>query len=142
MMNRMMAIALAGVAWIGPIASGEGVEPLRVHSGEFVKIYDPSVGESNSWYMNDHCFIEGTDGTWHMFGITHQEPAAPLNEIHLAHATAKSLLQQPWEKQPFALTAATGAPWHETHLWAPYVLKDGPLYYMFYCAGGDQPRRL
>ena len=58
-----------------------------------------------------------------------------MQEIHLAHATAKTLLQQPWEKHPFALTAAPEAPWHEVHLWAPYVIFHDNLYYMFYCAG-------
>lgn len=23
----------------------------------YVKIYDPGVGESESWYINDHCFV-------------------------------------------------------------------------------------
>jgi beta-fructofuranosidase len=70
-----------------------------------------------------------------MFGITRQEPAKPLEEIHLAHATAKTLLQQPWDKQPFALTVAPEAPWNEVHLWAPHVIFYNHLYYMFYCAG-------
>ncbi len=110
-----------------------------VESGKFVKIYDPSVAETNKWYINDHCFIRGRDGQdslWHMYGITHTEPARPENEIHFAHATAKTLLQQPWDKQPFALDVATEPPWNETHLWAPYVLFHDGLYYMFYCAGG------
>jgi arabinan endo-1,5-alpha-L-arabinosidase len=107
-----------------------------VTSGQFVKIYDPSVGEKEKWYINDHCFIRGQDGTWHMFGITHAEPAKAEDEIHFAHATAKSLLQQPWDKQPFALDVAGEAPWNETHLWAPDIVFHDGLYYMFYCAGG------
>ena len=107
-----------------------------VECGAFVKIYDPSVGEKERWYINDHCFIQGQDGLWHMFGITHQEPAVPEKEIYFAHATAKTLLQQPWDKQPFALAVATNAPWCETHLWAPDVVFYDGLYYMFYCAGG------
>ncbi len=107
-----------------------------VTSGDFVKIYDPSVGENTKWYINDHCFARAQDGTWHMFGITHAEPANPENEIHFAHATAKTLLQQPWDKQPFALDVARAEPWNETHLWAPDIVFHDGLYYMFYCAGG------
>jgi arabinan endo-1,5-alpha-L-arabinosidase len=112
-------------------------EPLRrelVKAGEFVKIYDPSVGEKAKWYINDHCFIHGDDGLWHLFGITHQEPANPMDEVNFAHATAKTLLQQPWEKKPFALSVAAD-PWKEIHLWAPHVIRHDGLYYMFYCAG-------
>jgi arabinan endo-1,5-alpha-L-arabinosidase len=106
-----------------------------VEAGEFVKIYDPSVGEKEKWYINDHCFIRGEDGTWHLFGITHAEPSDALDEDELAHATSKALLERPWKKQPFALTVAPEAPWREEHLWAPHVVADGRLYYMFYCAG-------
>jgi len=107
-----------------------------VESGPFIKIYDPGVGEPEKWYINDHCFVRAQDGMWHMFGITHQEPADPENEIHFAHATAKTLLQQPWDKQPFAFDVAGNPPWNETHLWAPEILFHDGLYYMFYCAGG------
>lgn len=106
-----------------------------VTNGPFVKIYDPSVGEKQSWYINDHCFIQGKDGTWHLFGITQTDPAKPMSETNFAHATARSLLQQPWKKQPFALTVARQAPWHEVILWAPCVVSNDDLYYMFYCAG-------
>lgn len=107
----------------------------HVESGKFMKIYDPSIGESNKWYINDHCFIQAKDGTWHMFGITREEPAKPEAEINFAHATAKTLMQTDWKKQPFALTVAHEAPWNEVHLWAPHVIRHENLYYMFYCAG-------
>jgi beta-fructofuranosidase len=110
---------------------------LRV--GAFKRIYDPSVGEPQPWYINDHCFVRGADGTWHMYGITHTEPAQPLAETCLAHATAHSLTQSPWVKQPFALQADSA--WHETHLWAPHVIHHAGLYWMYYCAGGRQHER-
>jgi len=113
----------------------EAAPKTLVEAGEFKKIYDPSVGEKETWYINDHCFIRGKDGTWHMFGITREEPAKPMEEIHFAHATAKSLLQSPWEKQPFALTVVPAQPWNEVHLWAPYVIEHQGGYHMFYCAG-------
>jgi len=105
-----------------------------VSAGPFSRIYDPSAGEAGPWYINDHCFIRAEDGRWHMFGITHAEPADPQDEKHLAHATAHTLLQPQWEKQPFALSADPAA--EETLLWAPHVIRHDGLYYMFYCAGG------
>lgn len=100
--------------------------------GNFELIYDPSVGEDTAWYINDHTFVYGADDLWHMFGITHAEPANPLDEIHFAHATAKKL-NGPWEKQKFAMTIDTKQ--SEKHLWAPYVLSYEGVYYMYYCAG-------
>ena len=102
--------------------------------GEFQKIYDPSVGESEKWYINDHCFIPDAEGTWHLFGITHEEPASPSEEDNFAHATANSLTQHQWAKNPFALTVDENR--GETHLWAPYVVSCNGSYYMYYCAGG------
>jgi arabinan endo-1,5-alpha-L-arabinosidase len=61
-------------------------------AGAFQRIYDPSIGESGPWYINDHCFIQDADGLWHMFGITHAEPADPLDERFFAHATSRELL--------------------------------------------------
>jgi arabinan endo-1,5-alpha-L-arabinosidase len=106
-----------------------------VECGKFVKIYNPSVGENEKWYINDHCFIYGPNNMWHLFGITHEEPCNPLDEDNFAHATAKALLQQPWLKRKFTLTVISEPPWNETHLWAPHVILHDNSYYMFYCAG-------
>jgi beta-fructofuranosidase len=103
--------------------------------GEFVRIYDPSVGEKEPWYVNDHCFIQGPDGKWHLFGITRQEPAQPAEEDNFAHAVSPELYNPDgWVKQPFALS--TDSAGGEAHLWAPYVIEHEGLYYMYYCAGG------
>jgi beta-fructofuranosidase len=140
MKNPIMKYLLANLltSFLGACLAlaGNSTPKTLVECGAFVKIYDPSVGEKESWYINDHCFIQDTNGTWHMFGITHQEPLGPDDEIHLAHATATTLLQQPWQKLPFALDVATNPPWNETHLWAPDVVFHDHMYYMYYCAGG------
>lgn len=100
--------------------------------GKFEHIYDQSVGEEKTWYVNDHCLIRGKDG-WHLYGITHPQPANPMMERNFAHGTSPSLLQRPWKKQPFALTFDQKL--GENHLWAPHVIQRGDTYYMFYCAG-------
>lgn len=86
--------------------------PLRVG---FRRIFDPSLGESEPWYINDHCFIRAEDGLWHMFGITHEEPAAPLDEKFFSHATARDLWG-PLRKLAPVMHADRSA--GETHVWA------------------------
>ena len=106
--------------------------------GDFELIYDPSVGEADPWYINDHTIFRDHTGSWHLIGITHAEPMAPFDEVHLAHATAPEL-PGPWTKQPFALTADPDA--CETHLWAPHVVHHDGTYWMYYCAGGAEKTR-
>jgi hypothetical protein len=110
---------------------------VLVEAGEFKKIYDPSLGEQESWSINDHCIIRDEQtGLWHLFGITHAEPLHPMDEKQLAHACAASLQQVPWEKQAMALVADYEK-WDEVHLWAPHVIRHDGLYYMFVCVGDD-----
>lgn len=104
----------------------------RVTAGERVLIYDPSVGEEGPWYVNDHTFVQDGDGVWHLFGITHQEPADPLDERFFAHATAEELTG-PWVKQAPVMHADPGA--GELHVWAPHVIEHDGLYWMFYAGG-------
>ena len=131
-----MKSASAGIAGLLLSVSGLGApDPPLLEAGEFVRIYDPSVGEKEKWYINDHCFIRGADGTWNLFGITHAEPSDALDEDNFAHATSKALLERPWKKQPFALSVAPrGALEGGAPLGAARRRHDG-TYYMFYCAG-------
>jgi len=109
------------------------MKSFKVQAGEFKHIYDPSIGETERWYINDHCIIHDGE-VWHMFGITHEEPANPLEEKIFAHATSQELSGPLWEKQPHVLSYS---PAHgESHVWAPHAIKHEGLYYMYYCAGG------
>lgn len=114
---------------------GPAGRPPPVRAGELRRIYDPSAGEKEPWYVNDHCFIRDETGLWHLFGITHAEPLNPMDEKDLAHATSPSLFEGPWRKEPFALSADLEA-WGEHHLWAPHVVRRDGAYHMFVCAGG------
>jgi hypothetical protein len=124
--------ATAGAADAVQVSRYGSVEH-RIAAGDFGKIYDPSIGEPVPFYINDHTVVRGPDGTWHLFGITHAEPAAPEDEDSFAHATAPTL-HGPWTKQPPALF--TDPSFGESHLWAPYVVHFGGRYYMFYAGGG------
>lgn len=106
---------------------------MRVWAEPFRPIYDPSVGEDEPWYVNDHTIFRDRTGTWHLIGITHAEPLAPFDEQHLAHATAPALTG-PWTKQAFALTADPS--WGETQLWAPHVIEHDDRLWMYVCGGG------
>lgn len=115
---------------------------MYVTAGRFKKIYDPSrsvAGSDETWYINDHGIIRSqADQRWHLFGITHPEPASPLDEKQLAHATC-GVIDGQWRREPDVMEAEQR--FGETHLWAPHVIWHEGLYYMFYCAGGADHAR-
>jgi len=122
---------------VGPLASVStrayetvAETPAR---GPLTRIYDPSVGESTPWYFNDHTIVRNQQtGLWHAIGIAHAEPGAPQDERTFGHATAPTPTG-PWTKQQPALTASikSGEHW----IWAPHIVYDRGVYYMFYAAG-------
>lgn len=109
--------------------------PLRAG---FTHVFTPARRDGKTWYINDHCFIKSDSGIWHLFGITGMEPANPGHERFFLHATAKNLMG-PWEEHApvMHVDSAQG----ETVVWAPYVLKHGGLYCMFYCGGGSSDEK-
>lgn len=120
--------------WGETIWPVSGRPPISI--GPFVEIYDPADGEREPWCLNDHCFVKGPDGLWHVFGITHEKPYNHALDpgTRLAHATAESLEQRGWRKQPFALTADPSR-FDEHLLWAPHVVKRAGTFHMFVCVG-------
>ena len=118
-------------------AQEKEMKPL-ITLGKFERIYDQSESKDDPWYVNDHCFIQGPDGKWHMIGITGREAPKPWEENHLAHAVADSLNGK-WVKKPFVMTVRKDL--DEVVLWAPHIVKLGDTYYMFYCAGHPDHRR-
>ena len=124
-----------------PPAVPEWVSKLQfqppVRAG-FTRVFNPSDGEKESWYINDHCFIQDDSGVWHLFGITGMDPAVPAKERFLLHATAPHLLG-PWTKHAPVMHVDPAA--GETVVWAPYVLRHDGLYWMFYCGGGESDTR-
>lgn len=137
-----MAVALSTLGAGQTVAAGADapvqIEPYETRSevvsaGEFRRIYDPGVGEDEPWYYNDHTLVRDREtGQWHVYAITHAEPANPLDERFFGHATAPDL-QGPWTKRPPALEADPAAGEH--HIWAPYVVFHGGRYYMYYAGG-------
>ena len=105
---------------------------MNIKAGDYKRFYDPSAGEGEDWYINDHCIIRGEDG-WHLFGITHAEPCNPLDEKCCAHAIGSSLNDLSWKKLPFPIVADPQR--GEAHFWAPHVIFHEGMYYMYWCAG-------
>ncbi|SDY05876.1 Glycosyl hydrolases family 32 N-terminal domain-containing protein [Amycolatopsis xylanica] len=134
--HTLLAVLVLTVL-VGAAPPAAAAEPSgQTGATPFVKIYDPS--DDQAWYINDHTFIQDARGTWHLFGITHAEPAVDDDEDTFAHATAPSLTG-PWTKQ--APVLETDPAYGETHLWAPHVIKNGSTYYMFYAGGGADGAR-
>ncbi|MEV0326997.1 family 43 glycosylhydrolase [Micromonospora echinospora] len=122
---------------VGPLASVTTTAYERVGEtparGPLTRVYDPGVGEPVAWYYNDHTLVrDERTGVWHVFAITHAEPGAPQDEKSFGHATAPTPTG-PWTKQPPALVADPTA--GEQWIWAPHVVHDRGVYYMFYAAG-------
>ena len=120
--------------WGETIGPAEDQAPFSI--GPFVDIYDPADGEREPWCLNDHCLAKGPDGLWHVFGITHPKPYNHALDpgTRLAHATAESLEQRGWHKEPFALTADPSR-FDEHLLWAPHVVERDGTFHMFVCVG-------
>ncbi|RZS31127.1 beta-fructofuranosidase [Herbihabitans rhizosphaerae] len=135
-MRRLLPVLLATVSAAALAVTPASAAPPpqdNVSAGPFRNVYDPSVGEDEPWYYNDHTLVRDVvTGLWHVFAITHAEPANPLDEKNFGHATAPSP-HGPWTKQPFALTADPAA--GESHIWAPHVIHSDGVYYLFYAAG-------
>jgi beta-fructofuranosidase len=114
-------------------------ERVLVEAGKFQEIYDPSFGGKEPWCINDHTFVRGPDQKWHLFGITHVLPLDFFKDPgkQLLHATADSLTQVPWKKQPFAISADPVG-YGEWLLWAPHVVRHRGIYYMFVCVGNKE----
>jgi hypothetical protein len=108
------------------------VQKGLVTAGEFKVIF----AAKEPWCVNDHTFVQGPDKTWHLFGITHPKPLDFFKDPgrQLCHATARTLLQSPWQAQPPAVTR-DWEKYHEYLLWAPYVMHYNGMYYMFVCVG-------
>ena len=76
-LSLLMALALLGCTQTGLVAA----EKALVTAGKFTEVPDPKAGEKEPWCINDHTFVRGPDGTWHVFAITH---ILPVN--YISHA--------------------------------------------------------
>ncbi|MGE0621991.1 MAG: hypothetical protein AB7I04_00215 [Pseudomonadales bacterium] len=107
---------------------------------DFFRIYDPSarLERGYAWYVNDHTFVQDASGSWHLFGITQQNPFRPFEEVFLTHVTAPEI-EGPWTRQDDVMHRDESI--GETVVWAPHVIRHDGRYWMFYCGGDRDPSR-
>jgi hypothetical protein len=134
-----LTVWLASAIFLAGIAPEALAEKALVTAGKFSEIFDPKAGETEPWCINDHAFVRGEDGMWHVFAITHILPVDFFRDPgkNLLHATSRNLTQSAWHKESFAVTA-DWKKYGEWLFWAPHVIRHGDLYYMFVCAGNNQ----
>lgn len=89
-------------------------------SGEWNVLFRP---EKNGNYVNDHCVVTGSDGKWHLYGIT-SFAANSYNERYFVHGVGDSLTR-PFTEVGRSVDRGTLA-------WAPCVIRRDDNYFMFY----------
>jgi hypothetical protein len=69
----MLIIFISLIAFSYSLKEGQQQNQLKqqtlVSQGPLFNVYNPSVGEDSSWYLNDHTFIYGPGDMWHVIGI-------------------------------------------------------------------------
>ncbi|BDD12264.1 hypothetical protein FUAX_46960 (plasmid) [Fulvitalea axinellae] len=83
---------------------------------------NPEKDKRKSWFTNDHCFVEDTDGTLHWIGINNPYPpeGKRLYRYHpyLGHLTTTDPTGK-WTRQPHAIDESEGT----EYLGAPFIVK-------------------
>jgi hypothetical protein len=108
---------------------------------------DPGGVAGGPYYVNDHTFVRGPDGAWHLFGIFHHEPIGDDSEFELIHAVAPEPDPARWDAgafepaaPPYTVALQSDGTVGETHLWAPHVIAAEGRYFMIYQGGGPADR--
>jgi len=143
------AIASAGA----PLLPGEPLDPTSVSKTvtqeSRYRIFDTASVEGDASYVNDHSFVQAKDGSWHLFGIFHREPAVGgEDEVDFVHAVTNERDPGKWATgefqpapKPFTFALQVDRKIGETHLWAPHVFSAEGRYWMVYQSGGPKDDR-
>jgi arabinan endo-1,5-alpha-L-arabinosidase len=133
--RRMIGATLAAALVPAP-PQAPADPPARFEVGEFRKIYSSDRGDGAAWHVNDHCFVDGPDGLWHMFGIAWTDPGSKPEPRRgfLEHATSPKLTEPDWKRREPVLLLEPEL--GETVMWAPHVVSDGGTFSLFVCTGG------
>lgn len=152
--NKLVLIVLIAIIW----GCDKRPNVVPVQRNQFTWIYKPGGDvfpgpstkqlEANKyydvWVANDHTFIQGPDGKWHILGITH--PITGTENVHEGeylsfHAVESEggfLSEKGWTDLPKVLPPSERTEERlENH--APYIVIKEKLYYMVY---GPSPIRL
>lgn len=113
--------------------------PVRITPGRKRRLLDASPGPDDPWYINDHTLVRADDGTWHLFGIWHPEPADPAHERLFLHASTPRLPDGEWTIHDPVMHARVDE--GEMFVWAPHVIRHDGRYWMFFCSGSEDHAR-
>lgn len=121
--------------------SAQDTDPILVPKvdGEFWQIAgEPDLGQYNSPKQQpvDFAIWQAADGTWQLWSCT-RDANVPGKTRLFYRWQAKNLTDSNWTPMGIAMMADTNFGETEGGLQAPYVLKVGSDYYMFYGTWGD-----
>ena len=92
-----------------------------------------------TWVPNDHCFVRGKDGGWHLFGITH--PLTSVENVHegevqLFHAKTTTDIFKEITPRMFSdlgcILPPDERPDEPKEIHSPYLVEIGGVYHMIY----------
>jgi hypothetical protein len=116
--------------------------------GRMAHVFDTSLVPGGPYYVNDHTFVRGPDGGWHLFGIFHREPIGEDTEYDFVHAVAQESDPAKWgaeafvpAPEPYTKALHVDPTIGETHLWAPHIVSAEGRYWMIYQGGGEDGDR-
>lgn len=95
--------------------------------GDWKVLFKP---QKNGNYVNDHSIVKGSDGKWHLYGITSMNGHS-CEERYFVHGKGENLSNS-FEEVGRVIDKGTLA-------WAPCVIEKDEIYYMFY---GPSPTSL
>ena len=98
--------------------------------------------DSGRRYVNDHSFIRGRDGKYHLFHIVGPVGKGcydPGSEVSFGHAVSADL--RTWQTADDVLSIDPASRHEPHHLFAPYVCEKDGTYFLFY-AGINQTLKI
>lgn len=118
---------------------------VDVSQSDMTLVFDTGKLPGGPYYVNDHTFVRGPRGEWHLFGIFNHEPFQATEEVELVHAVSFQPDPARWGEpdgmfelapSPHMIALRADASIGETHLWAPHVVRGDDRWYLVYQGGG------
>ncbi len=109
------------------------MNPVCNESAAPTLIQPPPTVDTPGWsgLVADHAWIQDTAGTYHLFAHTHGISAGvPAFVVH--HVANPDLTSVAPHSHIRAVEAGEPGSWDADGLWAPFVIKEGGIYFMFY----------